>query len=318
MVALPKPESSTVRAIYQAYEDANQHYDSLGISVGEIGTECDRSLFYTLRWSSEPETMTGKTLRLFETGNIEEERLVADLEAIGVTVTGQQDRIRLAAGHIRGKCDGKAIGVPEAPKTEHLLEFKSANDKNFNDIQKKGCKASKPLHYAQCQIGCHAFGLTRALYVVVNKNSDELYAERIEYDFEYCARQIARVERLVRAHEPPSRISEDPEFFGCMFCKHHAVCHEQRFARVSCRSCLHSTPEMSGDAHWSCSRWSKPLSVDEQKQACPAHLHLPGLVPGEVIATDEERETVTYKLTSGKIWVDGESKEESEVEYASI
>ena len=310
MPKIPKPQASTVRAIYQAYEAANEHYDSLGVSVGLIGTECDRALWYTLRWASEPEAFSGKQLRLFDTGNIEEDRLVADLESIGVEVTGQQDRIRLAAGHIRGKCDGKALGVPEAPKTEHLLEFKSANDKNFKDIVKKGCKTSKPLHYAQCQIGMHAFGLTRCLYLVVNKNTDELYAERIEYDFEFCARQVARVERLIALHEPPSRISEDPAFFGCMFCDHHAVCHEQRFARVSCRSCLHATPEMSGDAHWSCARWNKPLSVAEQKVGCPAHLFLPKLVPGELVETDEEAETITYKLASGKTWVDGETEGE--------
>lgn len=231
--------------------------------------------------------------------------LVDDLESIGVTVTGQQDRIRLAGGHIRGKCDGKAIGVPEAPKTEHLCEFKSSNDAGFKQIQKHGCKAAKPLHYGQVQIGMHAFGLTRALYLVVNKNDDSRYAERIEYDPTYCLRQIARVERLLGLNEPPSRISDDPEFFGCRFCKHHAVCHEGAFARVSCRSCLHATPEMGGDAHWSCARWSKPLSFDEQKASCPAHLFLPGLVPGELIEADDEEETVRYLLRSGKEWVDG-------------
>lgn len=78
---------------------------------------------------------------------------------------GRQDCIRLAGGHIRGKCDAKAIGVPEAPKTEHLCEFKSSNDKSYEEIVKKGCKEAKPLHYGQVQIGMHAFGLTRALYL---------------------------------------------------------------------------------------------------------------------------------------------------------
>lgn len=308
MVALPKPQASTVTAIYRAYEAANEHYDSLGISVGEIGNECDRALWYNLRWASAPEEIDGRKLSIFRTGDRWEEVLVDDLERIGVEVWGQQDRIRLAGGHIRGKCDGKALGLPEAPKTEHLLEFKSSNDAGYKQIVKHGCKKAKPLHYGQVQIGMHAFGLTRALYLVVNKNDDSRYAERIEYDAEYCLRAIAKVERLIRLHEPPSRISEDPEFFGCRFCKRHAVCHEGAFPRVSCRSCLHSTPEMGGDAHWSCARWSKPLSVDEQKAGCGAHLTLPGLVPGEMIEADEEAEVIRYRLRNGEEWVDGASR----------
>ncbi|MAZ17920.1 MAG: oxidoreductase [Ahrensia sp.] len=305
MPPIPKPTASTVRAIYQAYEDANEHYDSLGISVGEIGHECDRYLWYNLRWASAPEAIEGRKLSIFRTGDRWEEVLVSDLERIGVDVWGQQDRIRLAGGHIRGKCDGKAIGIPEAPKTEHLCEFKSSNEKSFKDIVKLGCEKAKPLHYGQCQIGMHAFGLSRALYLVVNKNDDARYAERIEYDASYCLRQIARAERIIGLNEPPSRISDKPDIPPCLFCKHKAVCHEDAWPRPTCRSCLHSTPEMSGDAHWSCARWSKPLSIDEQKAGCPAHLFLPGLVPGTLVDSDEENETVTYTLRNGSEWVDG-------------
>lgn len=308
MAPIPRPESSTVRAIYAAYEAANQHYDSLGISVGEIATECDRALFYGLRWASAPEAITGRTLSIFRTGDMWEERLVGDLQAVGVEVWGQQDRIRLVAGHVRGKCDGKAMGVPEAPKTEHLCEFKSSNAKGFRDIVAKGCRVAKPLHYAQCQIGMHAFGLTRALYVVVNKDDDSRYAERIEYDAEYCLRTLARAERIIGLAEPPSRLSDDPEFFGCRFCKHKPVCHESFWPRQNCRTCLHSTPEMSGDAHWSCARWSKPLGIEEQRAGCPAHLFIPALVPGEQIDVDQNAETISYRLASGREWVDGKDE----------
>ena len=310
MAPLPKPTASTVRAIYEAYEAANEHFDSLGISVGEIGTGCDRALWYGFRWASRPEEIDGRKLSIFRTGDRWEEVMVADLERIGVEVWGQQDRIRLVHGFVRGKCDGKAIGIPEAPKTEHLCEFKSSNEKGFKLIVKDGCQKAKPLHYAQCQIGMHAFGLTRCLYMVTNKNDDSRYVERIEHDVEYCLRQLARAERIVFSDQPPSRISEKADFFGCMFCKHHDVCHEGIQPRVTCRSCLHSQPEQGGDCHWSCARWSKPLSLDEQKSGCPAHLFLPGLVNGEQIDVDEENESITYRLASGQIWVDGAARQE--------
>lgn len=305
MAPIPKPTPSTVAAIYAAYEAANEHYDSLGISVGEIATECDRALWYAFRWASAPEQIDGRKLSTFRTGDRWEEVLVEDLQRIGVEVYGQQDRIRLVGGHVRGKCDGKAVGVIEAPKTEHLCEFKSSNAKGFKEIVAKGCKVAKPLHYGQCQIGMHYFGLSRCLYLVVNKDDDSRYSERIHYDAEWCLRMLARAERIIGMDEPPARLSEKPDFFGCMFCKHHAVCHDGAWARVSCRTCLHSSPEMGGDANWSCARWSKPLGVDEQKAACPAHLYIPALVPGEQVDCDEENETITYKLRSGRLWTDG-------------
>lgn len=311
MPPIPKTISSTVAAIYRAYEATNEHYDSLGISVGVAGTECDRSLWYIFRWCSKPEEVTGQRVSIFRTGDFWEERLVADLEAIGCDVTGQQDRIRLASGHVRGKADGRVIGLPEAPKTEHLCEFKSSNDKNFKDIVAKGCKVSKPLHYAQCQLGMHAFGLTRALYLVVNKNSDERYSERIEYDAEYCIRLLARLERIINSLEPPSRLCNKRDDFRGMFCKEASVCWAEEWPRATCRSCLHSTPEMSGDGHWSCARFAKPLSVEEQKAGCPAALYIPALVPGEQLDVDEEAETILYRLNTGELWTDGAAIEDA-------
>ncbi|TDH35694.1 oxidoreductase [Pseudohoeflea suaedae] len=305
MAPIPKAEARTVSAIYAAYEAANRHYDSLGISVGEIGNPCDRALWYGLRWASQPETIEGRKLSIFRTGDRWEEVLTDDLERIGVDVYGSQERIRLLGGHVRGKIDGRAIGVPEAPKTEHLCEFKSSNDAGFKEIVKKGCKEAKPLHYGQVQLGMHMFGLTRALYLVVNKNDDARYAERIEYDIDYCARILARAQRIIDAPEPPSGISKDPEFFGCMFCKHKPVCHDKATPRHTCRVCIHATPEPGGDAHWSCARWAKPLSIDEQKSGCPAHLTIPALIHGEQIDVNEENESITYRMPNGEIWVDG-------------
>lgn len=306
MAAIPKPVSSTVQAIYKAYEDANEHYDSLGISVGVAGTECDRALWFVFRWACEPEKVDGRKVSIFRTGDAWEERLVRDLEAIGVDVYGQQDRMRLLAGHVRGKRDGAGVGVPEAPKKEHLFEFKSSKASDFRDIVKRGVKDSKPLHYAQCQLGMHYFGLERCLYLVVNKDTDERHSERIHYDLEYCAKLLARLEWIIEMDEPPARLCTKRDDFRGMFCRQAEVCWGEEWPRATCRSCLHSTPEMTGNAHWSCARWCKPLSVDEQKAGCEAHLFIPAVVPGEQIDVDEERETVTYRLASGEVWVDGE------------
>lgn len=311
-------ETPTVAAIYAAYEAEHEHYDSLGISVGDIGNECDRALWYDLRWVSEPEHFDGRLLRLFDTGNREEVRLVEDLERIGVEVFGQQDRIRQVGNHVRGKCDGKGLGIPEAPKTVHLLEFKSTNAKGMKELQKHdprkmddkgkagaGIRVSKPQHFGQCQLGMHEFGLTRALYLAACKDTDTLYAERVEYDAEWCLRTLARAERIINSPNQPPRLSDNPDFFKCRFCRHHTVCHEGAMPRVSCRTCIHSAPEMHGDAAWSCARWTKPLGVQEQKDACPAHLFIPSLIDGEQVDCSEEEEWIEYRLRDGTLWRDG-------------
>lgn len=310
MAPLPKPTPHTVLEIYRAYAESNEGWDSHGLSVGSIGQECDRALFLDLRWASPVEVVDGRKVSIFRTGDMWEERMVADLAAIGVEVYGQQDRIRLLGGHIRGKIDGRGFGVPEAPKTEHLLEFKSSNAKGFREISKSGCREAKPLHFAQCQIGMHALGLTRAGYLVTNKDTDERYFERIPYDIDFCLRLLAKAERIITTDEPPSRVRTVPNAPPCLFCKHKPVCFEDRMPRATCRSCLHATPTMGGDADWSCARWNKPLSIDEQRAGCPAHLYLPGMVPGEQVSVDEESETVTYRLNNGREWVDGQARNE--------
>ncbi|MGX1786877.1 oxidoreductase [Bosea sp. NPDC055332] len=302
--------SPTVLAIYAAYEAANEQWDSLGISVGEIGNPCDRALYYNLRWASAPEDIEGRKVSIFRTGDMWEERMVADLEAIGVEVWGQQERIRLASGHVRGKIDGRALGIVEAPKTEHLMEFKSSNTKAFAKIKKDGCRKAKPLHFAQCQVGMHALGLSRAGYMVTNKDDDERYFERVEYDADYCLRALARAERIIFNDEPPARLHEDPNHkmaFECGWCRHRGVCHEGAMPRVTCRSCLFASPERHGDGAWSCARWQKPLGLDEQREGCPTHLFVPGMVAGEQVDFDEAEDTVTYRLADGSIWIDGAS-----------
>jgi hypothetical protein len=308
---IPEPTPHTVLAIFAAYEDDAEYWDGYGFNVGSLGHECSRALWYDFRWASEPERPSGRIQSIFATGSAWEDRLIADLERIGVTVTGQQDKIRLAGGHVRGKIDGRGFGLPVAPKTEHLFEFKSAKAADFRKIKREGVEKAKPTHYAQLQLGMHAFGLTRAGYLVVNKDDDDRHFERVEYNAEWCLREIARVERLIELHEPPSRISNKPTVPPCRFCRHKPICFENTFPRVTCRSCLHSTPSLHGDATWECDRWNKPLAIEEQKAACPTHLYLPPLIPGERIAVDEERETVTYRLHDGREWTDGLTKEET-------
>lgn len=316
MVAIPQPTASTVRAIYAAYEAANEPRDGKTIPASQIAEECGRKLWYDFRWASPHEVIPGRTLRIFETGNLEEERWIENLRMIGCEVVdrqedGRQIRIDLCGGHVGGYLDSEILGLPEAPKTWHVGEIKSHNLKSFTALKKDGVRASKPLHFGQMQIYMHARGRDRAIYLAVCKDNDELYAERIHYDAAYCIRLLARAELIIAAHEPPAKLHEDPSHkmaFACGWCKHRGICHEDAPPRSNCRTCLYSSPEDGGS--WSCSRFSKPLSLAEQAAGCPAHLYLPGLIAGEQIDCDEAAETITYRMYDGTVWTDGESREQ--------
>lgn len=308
MAPVPRPRSHTVEQIYAAYVEDNNGFESIGIPAGSIGAKCERQIWYDFRYVSPPEVINGRKIRIFRRGDIEESRIIEDLERIGCVVTERQTKVRSTGQHIRGKIDGQVIGIHDAPKTMHLLECKSSNEKAFKQLVKDGVAKAKPDHYATMQYYMHGCGLDRALYCCVNKNDESYHIERVKYDEEFALRLIARAERIIKSDEPPAKLHENPKSkmaFECGWCRHIGHCHEGGWPRVNCRTCLYSTPEMGGDALWSCSRHNKPLTLDEQKLGCPNHLFLPGLVPGKQTDASDEEEWVEYILADGTTWRDG-------------
>jgi hypothetical protein len=302
MAKLPDPPTPTLSAIYAAYEQdaSNGFRDHLGASI--IGKPCERALWYDFRWVTRP-NFPGRILRLFETGELEEARLVRNLRRTGATVldrdpeTGRQWRVEAHQGHFGGSLDAVAIGLIEAPKTWHVVEFKTHGTKSFVGLRQKGVAAAKPQHWAQMQVYMHLTGLTRALYVAVCKDTDELHIERIRADGHAAERLLNKAARIIGTGRPPTRISEDPAWWECRLCDHHGVCHGDVAAEITCRSCLHSTPI---DGGWHCARFDRPLGRDEQHHACPKHLFIPDLVPGEPVDAGEDH--VVYRLADGTTW----------------
>lgn len=314
MAELPEIQTQTELAILRGLEAMQDRGERKYLGASVLGAECSRALWYDFRWAVEPEVFDGRKLSIFETGNVWEDRLVGMLDAGGMDVipldpeTGEQFAVRFAGGHGGGHSDGKVTGVPEAPKTVHLFEAKSSNQKGFLELRRKKVKEAKPQHYAQMQVYMHLQGLTRALYICVNKNDDALYIERVEYDAAAAMILMAKADAIVSANSAPTKLHDDPAAkmaWQCGFCTKRGVCHEGAFARRHCRTCIHSTAEPDGDARWSCARHLKDLTLDEQKAGCPNHLYTPSLVAGEQRDADEAGEWVEYLMRDGSVWRDG-------------
>ena len=302
-------QSPTIAAIERFAEESEERGHYPFIRGSEIGKPCERMLWYRFRWVHEPEQFEGRMLRLFDTGHREEARLVKDLKSVGVAVlevdpdTGEQWTVTALDGHFKGHLDGRATGIIEAPKTEHLVEIKTHNAKSFAQLKKHGVAVSHPTHMAQMQSYMHLAGLKRAFYLAKNKDTDELHVERVHYDEAQALKLMAKGERVRDAHEAPPRVSDDPASFACRFCASKAICHEGAPALRNCRTCLSSSP-ISGGGWW-CERFGRPLSIEDQRSGCARHLFLPSLIDGEQVDADEAAETVTYQMADGTQWVDG-------------
>ena len=304
MAKLPIPSCPTRDAIFASYEaSAGEGFrPHLGASL--IGKDCERALWYDVRWCTAIRH-SGRLLRLFETGQREEGRLVDNLRKTGATVlevdpaTGRQFRVEAHGGHFGGSLDGVALGLLEAPKTWHVLEFKTHSAKSFADLVAKTVRESKPQHFAQMQVYMHLTGLTRAMYLAVNKDTDDLYVERIEADHDFAERLLEKAGRIIFASVPPERISADPSWYLCRFCDHAELCHQGGAAAVNCRTCLDASPVTGG---WHCARQDRLLSDADQRQGCDHHLYLPPLVPAEQVDAGED--WVLYQLPDGSTWRD--------------
>lgn len=280
MAKIPPKMNTTSEAIIRWWDKSDDEpRPHLGAS--EIGKPCKRALWYSFRWATAKK-FDGRMLRLFNRGHREEPQFLEELRGIGAEVyeidpeTKQQHRFSGYKGHVGGSCDAIGRGLPEAPKTWAIIEFKTHGEKSFTELVKKNVQEHKPEHYAQMQLYMGWSELSRALYLAVNKNTDELYSEWVHFDQAAFEQLEAKAKEIVDATEPPQGLSEDPAWYQCKFCDHHAICHGEQVPVKNCRTCVHATPVDLGV--WCCNQDQSALSVGEQRVGCRSHLYIPPVI----------------------------------------
>jgi len=238
------------------------------LGMSSIGHSCERYLWYTFRWCYEKK-INARLKRLFNRGHREEPAIVHELRQIGIIHYDDQAEVKMAFGHSMGHCDGKVLGVIEAPKTPHLSEFKTMNDKKFKQLVKaNSIKSHHPVYYGQMQIYMDKMKLTRAFFVTVNKNDDSNYVERIKLDVEYAKELEKKAERIVLAEIPPER-PFSPTWFECKWCDACSMCHKGVAIKETCRTCFYS--EIHTEGVWKCSEHKIVLSTDQQRTPCDVY-----------------------------------------------
>ena len=143
-------------------------------------------------------------------------------------------------------------------------------------------------------------GMDRALYTCVCKETDEIFTAWIHFDEVEFARLKARAERVIRAAEPPAKCSNDPSWYVCKMCDFHDHCHGEAAPQVNCRTCAHSTPEIDGDARWSCQQHSRDMTLQAQRTGCDQHRYIPVLLQNFATQKDYVNGDVVYTTETGE------------------
>jgi len=231
-----------IAQLYDAYAPEKGGFRShMGASY--IGNPCVRQIWYKFRWFADI-TPPPRLLRLFNRGHLEEGRMQALLDTIGceLFLSDTEDKqygFEILNGLIGGSCDGVALHVPDVPKGEHcLIEFKTSNAKRFAALTKNGLVNEQLTHYVQMIVYMFKLDLKFGLYLVTNKDTDELYGEILEANDELAESFLERAEQIVRCVDVvPARINESPGWFLCRCCDYKNVCHNKAVPARNCRTC---------------------------------------------------------------------------------
>ena len=303
---IPEPINTTAAAIYALHERNNVEQPREYLGMSQIGELCERQLWLSFRWAVR-EQFEGRMLRLFETGHREEARVIAELRAIGCNVrhidpnTRKQIGVISHGGHFRGHVDAIVQGLPEAPKTWHLVDVKTTNSKKFAELTKQGMEKLYPKYWAQAHAYMGKLELDRAMYIFVCKDTDEIYPVRFEFDKAVFEANEAKAERVIFSDRIPAPISTDSTWHECRYCAAHDFCHGSKMTQqVNCRTCLHSTAERDG--RWTCAHWGMDIpDVDAQRNGCDSHLLHPDLVPPDWKYEPKTDDGVIWLTPHGKI-----------------
>lgn len=198
--------------------------DYMGASI--LGEECDRKLWYSYKipWTVDDPRLQ----RIFDMGNIIEDYVIKLLKDAGITVydvDSDGEQFGFVDGKIAGHSDGVLIGLPESSKP-HLFECKSANETSFKKFVKDGLKKTNDKYWAQVHIYMQKLKLERCLFVVMNKNTQELYLERVKYDKFVADHYLLRGHEIAAMETEPDRKYAKKTFYKCKWCNYKDRCWE--------------------------------------------------------------------------------------------
>ena len=126
--------------------------------------------------------------------------------------------------------DGVILNGHSTMEYPALWEAKSIQSKDWKLLVKNKVKTKYLTYYTQIQIYQKYFNLTKnpAIFSAINRDSLEIYWEKINYDPDFMVLIDAKMKRILNACEAGEllpRMSQDPNFYICKhFCSYGKRC----------------------------------------------------------------------------------------------
>lgn len=227
--------NALIDAALVARNRRQQPRDYLGGS--RIGEPCARKLVYEVTHTPKDEgrDFDGAILRIFDAGHQFETLSIRWLRGAGFDLRteradGGQFGFETAGGRLRGHIDGVIVAGPDVGLHWPVLwEHKALNAKSWNDLVKRGLRASKPVYYAQVQLYMGYLELETALVTALNKDTEALHHEVVGFDPPFAqalSDKAVDILRAAEAGELPPRIAAARDFYLCRMCAYAERCWE--------------------------------------------------------------------------------------------
>lgn len=238
MVALPNVEiDPTLEAIHRSVErieNSRAHRDYLGASV--LGHACERFAYYALNNPEQAEPISYKGLFCIQDGHNTEKLIIDRLRMVdGIELWDRDEngnQIGFEDGKFKGHVDGIVRGLLQAPKTWHIFEAKTCNEKKFNELnkckekfgEKSALEAWDFQFYVQAMIYCGKFEMTRHYLICATPGGRDMTSVRTEFDKTFYDNMLRKKDRILNAKSPPTRISEHKSHYLCKWCRFSKFC----------------------------------------------------------------------------------------------
>ena len=180
-----------------------------------------------------------------------------------------QIRISDCKGHFGGSLDA-IVTLPERYgllDVVFLGEYKTqGTGRKFDELKKEGCMLKKYQHFCQqCTYG-YKLGLKYGIYMVVDKNNDDLHIEVVKLDDVLGTKMIAKAESIIFTQEAPPKVSKSASYYECNYCDTRDVCWNNAPALVNCRSCFNASAVEEGN--WYCKEHQSIIPKEYIHAAC--------------------------------------------------
>ncbi len=216
------------------------------LGASRLGVACERALQYEYAHAPvDPgRELPGRVLRIFEVGHVLEALAIRWLRLAGFDLhtekaDGGQFGFSVAGGRIQGHVDGILAGGPETLGLAYpaLWECKTMNARAWRETVKRGVAQAKPVYAAQIAVyqaymeaSVPGISQNPALFTAINKDTQELWFERVPFDGGLAQRMSDRAVRIIQATEAGEllpRLATTPTHQECKGCAWQDRCWSQ-------------------------------------------------------------------------------------------